>query len=243
MLKSTTLWGPSKRKSQMVETGNVWGAWTPFHSGNARAFMKRTNICLWLYTKVFQSNEMFPAGFSFCRKCWIINTFNANKGTKIVHFTSTDLPQDWDLDQLSYKGKKGEPGKVRLSFCIQNQPITRLLLQVGLIVIRVSSNHVLPKPGLYSQAATHWGISLEACRPSFMAHFDTALELMRAFPCVLSTFCLSPERDPPPSSDAHINRDDWGISWYVMNSVCICAHVYACAYEWHKLPLLCECPS
>lgn len=155
--------------------------------------MKWTNICLWLYTEVFQSNQMFPAGFSFCRKCCIINTFNANKGTKKVHFTSTD-PQDWDLNQLSYKGKR-ENHKVRWSFYIQNQPIKRLLLQVGLIVIRVSSNHVLPKPGLYSQAATHWGISLEACRPSFMAHFDTALELMRAFPCVLSTFCLGPERE------------------------------------------------
>lgn len=51
---------------------------------------------------------MFPAGFSFCRKCCIINTFNANKGTKIVHFTSTD-PQNLDLNQLFYKEKNGEP--------------------------------------------------------------------------------------------------------------------------------------
>lgn len=175
---------------------------------------------------------MFPAGFS---KHCIINTLNASKGTKMVHFTSTD-PQDWDLDQQSYK-KKGRI--IRWDGLFTSKiSLSKGDSQVGLVVIRVSSNHVLPKPGLYSQAATHWGISLEACRPSFMAHFDTALELMRAFPCVLSTFCLGPERDPPPPSNARINTDDWGISWCVVNTVYMHTRICTC-----KLPQLCQCPS
>lgn len=65
------------------------------------------------------------------------------------------------------------------------------------------------------------------------------------FPCLLSTFCLGPERDPPSLSDAHTHRDDWGISWCVRNTVCTCARAYTRANVWHKLLtqiVLARCP-
>lgn len=107
-------------------------------------------------------------------------------------------------------------------------------MQVGFITIQVSSNHVLSKPGLYSQAATHWGISSEATRrPSFMAHFDTALELMRAFSLRAFNF-LSQSTERSSHTNARINRDDWGISW-CLNSVYACMHTYVQMFDTNWL--------
>lgn len=94
-----------------------------------------------------------------------------------------------------------------------------------------------------SLAQIHSSNTLRTLFRSMLAQFHRSLwhgfGFDDAFPYTRKLFSL-PKRDPPPPADAHINGEDWG-------DFLMCAGVHVgpcvCAWLWHTLPLLVQCPS
>lgn len=143
---------------------------------------------------------------------------------------------------LSDMKDKADWSRNKMVLLCPNLTCQRWHVQVGLITIQASSNHVLPKPGLYSQAATHWGISSEACWPSFMAHFDMALELMRAFSLRAFNF-LSQSRERSSFSQWCSYTQRWLGDFLMCAEHCVymCPCLYTCACMTQTV--LARCPD
>lgn len=141
------------------------------------AWKEQTSVCdctVWCFNQGTCSLQALDFFFFFRKR----STGLGFRPTDSLHLPESCLAES---SSLSVMKDKADWSKKKMVLLSPNSTFQRWLVQVGLITIQASSSHVPPKPGLYSHAATHWGISSEACRPSFMPHFDMALELMGAF--------------------------------------------------------------
>lgn len=85
----------------------------------------------------------------------------------------------------------------------------RWLAQVDLITIQASADPVSSQPGLYSQQP-HTEDFLQRHAGPVSRLPLTWLWIWWCFSLRSFKFSSLPERDPPPLTDAHINREDWG---------------------------------